>query len=53
MTGRRGRRCKQFWMTLRKRQDTVNLKRKHWITVSGRLALEKAKGLLLGRQEKQ
>jgi hypothetical protein len=29
MTGRRGRRRKQYWMTLRKREDTGNFKRKH------------------------
>jgi hypothetical protein len=29
-----------YWMTLRKQEDTVNWKRKHYIALCGKLALE-------------
>jgi len=32
------------WLTLRKREDTVRWKKKHYITFSGHLALEEAMG---------
>ena len=34
-----------YWMTLRKREDNGNSKRKHQIALSGELALEEAMGL--------
>jgi hypothetical protein len=41
MTGRRGRRCNQLWMTLRKLEDTGKLKEKAgrslWGTGFGRV----------------
>jgi hypothetical protein len=39
VTGRRGRRHKQLLYDLRKGQDTVNRKRKHYIAPCGELAL--------------
>ena len=38
---RRRRRCKQLLMTLRKREDTGNRRRKHWIPLTGKLALDR------------
>jgi len=37
---RRRRRCRQLLMTLMKREDTGNRRRKHWISLTGKLALE-------------
>jgi hypothetical protein len=37
---RRRRSCKQLLMTLRKREGTGNRRRKHWISLTGKLALE-------------
>jgi hypothetical protein len=34
-----------YWMSLRKRKDTVNLKRKRLIALCGELAVEEAMGL--------
>jgi len=44
---RRRRRCKQLLMTLRKREDTGNRRRKYWISLTGKLALEEKTDLQL------
>jgi hypothetical protein len=44
---RKRRRCKQLLMTLRKREDTGNRRRKHRISLTGKLALEEKTGLHL------
>jgi hypothetical protein len=33
VTGRRGKDISSYWMTLRKREDTANRKRKHYIAL--------------------
>jgi len=43
--GRWVRKHKQLLITLRKRKDTGNWKRKHYITLCGELALEEAMDL--------
>jgi hypothetical protein len=35
-----------YWLTLRKREDTAVLKREHWLALSGELALEETMNLL-------
>jgi len=40
VTGRRGKYVSSYWMTLRKREDTGNRKRKYYIAHCGELALE-------------
>jgi hypothetical protein len=35
----------RWWITLRKREDTGHLKKKHQITLCGELSLEEAVGL--------
>jgi hypothetical protein len=42
VTGRQEKDVSSYWMTLRKRQDTGNLKRKHYIALSVERALEDA-----------
>jgi len=45
-TGRRGRRRKQLLDDIKGREDTGNWKSKHYISLSGELALEVALDLL-------
>jgi hypothetical protein len=45
VTGRRGRRRKKLRMTLKKREDTVNLKRRRYLALCGERALEVAMDL--------
>jgi len=45
MKGRGGRRHKQLRMTLRKREDNGNLKRKQYIALCGEIALEETMDL--------
>jgi hypothetical protein len=40
VTGRRGKDISSYWMTLRKREDTGNRKRKHYIALCEELPLE-------------
>ena len=42
--GRQGR--SSYWMAVRRGEDTVNYKRKHFITLCGELSLEEAMDLL-------
>jgi hypothetical protein len=54
--GQKGRKDEEedvssYWMTLRKRKDTLHCKRKHQIALCGELALEKATDLSYGMNE--
>jgi hypothetical protein len=50
-TGREDEResVSSYWMTLRKRKNTGNWKRKHWLPLSGERALEEPMDLLQDR----
>ena len=46
VTGRKGRKPKQLLNDLKEKEDTENLKREHYVALSGEFVLEEATDLL-------